>query len=92
MNMYIGNLSPETTEDDLRQAFQVHGKVSSVSLLRTEMRGGRRTGPSRGRGFVAMPDKAQALAALVALNLHELHGQAMAAQEARPTIPRRRRR
>ena len=89
MNLYVGNLSLDTTEDDLRQAFQVHGKVSSVLLLRTEMRGGRRTGPSRGRGFVAMPDKAQALAALVSLNLHEFHGKAMAVQKAR--IPRRRR-
>ena len=92
MNMYVGNLSPDTTEDELRRAFQAHGKVSSVSLLRTEMRGGRRTGPSRGRAFVAMPDHAQALAAVVALDRLELHGQAMAVQGARSRISRRRRR
>ena len=56
MNLFVGNLSPETTLEDLRKAFQAHGTVDSATLLTTRMKGGRRTGPSRGKGFVAMPD------------------------------------
>lgn len=92
MNICVGNLASDTTREDLRQAFQAHGEVASVSLLTTQMSGGRRTGPCRGTGFVVMPNKAQALAALAALNLHELHGRAMTVQVARPTSSRRHRR
>ena len=60
MNIYVGNLSPDTTQEDLRKAFQAHGEVSSASLLTTRMSAGRGTGPSRGIGFVVMPNKAQA--------------------------------
>lgn len=91
MNIYVGNLSAETTRDDLQHAFSVHGQVSSVSLLTTQMSGGRRVGASRGMGFVDMPDKPQALAAVAALNLHAIRGRAMTVQTARPVNPRRRR-
>ncbi len=50
MNVYIGNLSHETTEDDLRQAFEVFGQVISVKIVRS-----RSTGESAGFGFVGMP-------------------------------------
>jgi len=92
MNIYVGNLSPDTTQEDLRKAFQAHGEVSSASLLTTRMSGGRGTGPSRGMGFVVMPNKAQAQAALAALNLHEIRGRAMTVQVARPMPARRHRR
>ena len=79
MNIYVGNLSYEATEDDLRQAFEAHGEVSSASIIR-----GRMTGRSRGFGFVEMPDKGQAEAAIQALNLQELRGRAITVNEARP--------
>ena len=51
-NIYVGNLSYEATEDDIRQAFEAHGEVSSVSIIMDKM-----TGRSRGFGFVEMPEK-----------------------------------
>src|SRR5262245_60500865 len=78
-NIYVGNLSYEATEDDIRRAFEAHGEVGSVSVIKDKM-----TGRSRGFGFVEMPDKAQAEAAINALNLQELRGRAMTVNEARP--------
>ena len=92
MNLFVGNLSPETTLEDLRKAFQAHGTVDSATLLTTRMKGGRRTGPSRGKGFVAMPDPAQARAALAALDRLELRGRAITVEIARPVPSRRHRR
>ncbi len=79
MNIYVGNLSYEATQDDLRQAFEAHGAVSSVSIIMDRM-----TGRSRGFGFVEMPDKAQGTAAISALNLQEVRGRAMTVNEAKP--------
>ena len=79
MNIYVGNLSYEATQDDLRQAFEAHGEVSSVSIIMDKM-----TGRSRGFGFVEMPDKSQAEAAISALNLQEVRGRAITVNEARP--------
>jgi RNA recognition motif-containing protein len=83
MIIYVSNLAPETTQLELRKVFQAHGEVSSVSLPSTQMRDGRGTGSGRGIGFVVMPDKVQARAALAALNLRELRGRAMTVQVAR---------
>ena len=79
MNIYVGNLSYDATEDDLRQAFSAHGEVSSVSIIMDKM-----TGRSRGFAFVEMADKAQGEAAIAALNLQEIRGRAMTVNEARP--------
>ena len=79
MNIYVGNLSYEATQDDLRQAFEAHGEVSSVSIIMDKM-----TGRSRGFGFVEMPDQAAGQAAINALNLQEIRGRAMTVNEARP--------
>ena len=79
MNIYVGNLSYEATQDDLRQAFEAHGEVSSVSIIMDKM-----SGRSRGFGFVEMPDKSQGEAAIRALNLQEIRGRAMTVNEARP--------
>ncbi len=92
MNLYVGNLSPDTTEKDLLQAFKAHGTVSSVSLPGAQMKGGRGAGRSRGYGFVVMSDQAQGQAAVAKLNLHELHGLAMTVLQARPAMLRRHRR
>ena len=79
VNIYVGNLSYEATEEDLRQAFEAHGEVSSVSVIKDKM-----TGRSRGFGFVEMSDKTQAQAAITALNLQEVRGRAITVNEARP--------
>ena len=78
-NIYVGNLSYEATEDDLRQAFEAHGEVTGVSIIKDKM-----TGRSRGFGFVEMPDKNQANAAIQSLNLQEVRGRAITVNEARP--------
>jgi RNA recognition motif-containing protein len=79
MNIYVGNLSYEATQDDVRQAFEAHGQVSSVSIIMDKM-----TGRSRGFGFVEMPEKVQGDAAVAALNLQEVRGRAMTVNEAKP--------
>ena len=84
MNIYIGNLSPETTREELLKAFRAHGEVSSMSLPAEKMKDGRAIGTGRGYGFVVMPDKIQARAALAALNLKEIRGRAMSVQVANP--------
>ena len=79
VNIYVGNLSYEATQDDLRHAFEAHGEVSSVSIIMDKM-----TGRSRGFGFVEMPDQGAAQAAISALNLQEIRGRAMTVNEAKP--------
>ena len=79
VNIYVGNLSYEATQDDLRQAFEAHGEVSSVAIIMDKM-----TGRSRGFGFVEMPDQGAAQAAISALNLQEIRGRAMTVNEAKP--------
>ena len=79
VNIYVGNLSYEATQDDLRQAFEAYGEVSSVSIIMDKM-----TGRSRGFGFVEMPDNGAGQAAISALNLQEVRGRAMTVNEARP--------
>ena len=79
MNLYVGNLSRQVTEDDLRQAFEAHGEVTSVTLIKDKF-----SGESRGFGFVEMPAKAQAVAAMKALDGQELKGRSIIINEARP--------
>ena len=79
MKLYVGNLSFETTENDLQDLFAQHGKVSEVSLMMDRM-----TGKSRGFAFVTMNDATEANAALAALNGKEVGGRALNVNEARP--------
>src|SRR6185295_3292096 len=79
MNIFVGNMSYDTTEDDLRQAFQAHGEVTSAAIIMD-----RATGRSKGFGFVEMSDPAHATAAIAALNLQQLHGRTLTVNEARP--------
>ena len=83
MNIFVGNLSYDATEEDLRQAFQAHGEVSSAAIIMDKM-----TGRSRGFGFVEMPDAAKAQAAISTLHLQEIHGRALTVNEARPKAER----
>ena len=79
MNIYVGNLSFNTAEENLRQAFEAYGEVSKVNIITD-----RDSGQSRGFGFVEMPSKGEAEAAMTGLNGQELDGQALNVNEARP--------
>ena len=79
MKLYVGNLSFESTENDLQDLFEQHGTVNEVHLMMDRM-----TGKSRGFAFVTMNDNTQANAAASALNGHELNGRALTVNEARP--------
>ncbi|RKX24877.1 MAG: RNA-binding protein [Candidatus Zixiibacteriota bacterium] len=83
MNIYIGNLSYETTEDDLRQAFESHGEVTSVNVITD-----RDSGRPRGFAFVEMPSNDEGTAAIAGLNGQELNGRALNVNEARPRTER----
>lgn len=79
MNIYVGNLSYNATDADLRQAFEAYGVVSSAQVIED-----RETGRSRGFGFVEMPNAAEGQAAVDALNGKDLVGRAMRVNEAKP--------
>jgi len=79
MNIYVGNLSPEVTDEDLQQAFEAFGQVASVNIIKDKF-----SGRSRGFGFVEMPAKGEAQAAIDGLNGKELKGQTLTVNEARP--------
>jgi len=85
MNIYVGNLSRDVTEDDLRQAFEAFGEVSSVNIIKDRF-----TGESRGFGFVEMPTKTDAEAAITGMNGQDLKGRAVNVNEARPRAQGRR--
>lgn len=79
MNIYVGNLARQATEDDVRKEFEPFGKLLSVKVIRDKF-----SGESRGFGFVEMPKRLEAEAAIAALNGKDLLGQSMAVNEARP--------
>jgi RNA recognition motif-containing protein len=78
MKLYVGNLSFETTENDLQDLFEQHGKVTEVALINDKM-----TGRSRGFGFVTMADAASGTAAMNAFNGKEVQGRTLTVNEAR---------
>ncbi|MFO1351188.1 MAG: RNA-binding protein [Gammaproteobacteria bacterium] len=79
MNIYVGNLSYQVTDADLRAAFEADGVVTSVSLIKDKY-----TGESKGFGFVEMPTQAEGEAAIKRLNGSSLKGRMMTANIARP--------
>lgn len=83
MNIYVGNLSFDVSEENLRQAFEVFGQVSAASIVKDKY-----SGQPRGFGFVEMPDHAEAQAAIQNLNGKELLGRPMNVNEARPRTDR----
>jgi RNA recognition motif-containing protein len=85
MNIYVGNLSNSATEDDLRQAFEAFGQVSNINIIKDRF-----SGESRGFGFVEMPTKTEAEAAIEGLNGQEINGRAVNVNEARPKADNRR--
>ena len=79
MNIYCGNLSYALSESELRDAFANYGAVSSVKILTD-----RETGRSRGFGFVEMPNRSEAEAAVANLNGKDVGGRPLRVNEARP--------
>jgi cold-inducible RNA-binding protein len=79
MKIYVGNLSFNTTEQQVRELFEPHGAVTSASLVMD-----RETGRPRGFGFVEMADGAAAQTAITALNGKNLDGRDLTVNEAKP--------
>lgn len=79
MRLYVGNLPFSTTEQQLQQMFEPHGQVVSAAVVTD-----RETGRSRGFGFVEMADRAQAQAAIEAINGQAVDGRNVTVNEARP--------
>ena len=85
MNIYVGNLALNVTEEDLQQAFEAFGEVTSAKIIKDKY-----SGESRGFGFVEMPAGAEAQSAINGLNEKELKGRALKVNEARPQKNRNR--
>jgi RNA recognition motif-containing protein len=79
MNIYVGNLSDDVSEENLSQAFKDFGQVSSARIVKYK-----NSGQLRGFGFIEMPDRAEAQAAIENLNGKDLLGQQMNVNEALP--------
>jgi RNA recognition motif-containing protein len=78
MNIYVGNLAHEVTEDELRQIFEEYGEVSTATILKDKY-----TGESRGFGFVEMPGKEDATQAIQKIDGMEVKGRRLIVNEAR---------
>ncbi len=79
MNIYVGNLSGQVTEEDLREAFKAFGDVTSIKIVKDKF-----SGVSRGFGFVEMGSQTEGKAAIASLNSKELKGLKLIVNEARP--------
>ncbi len=83
MKIYVGNLSFDVTDDDLRQAFAAFGQVETANVIKDKF-----SGESKGFGFVEMPSKEEAAAAMAGMNGKDLKGKALNVNEARPRVDR----
>jgi RNA recognition motif-containing protein len=79
MNIYVGNLSFDMTEEDLRKEFEAFGKVDSVNIIKDKF-----TDKSRGFAFVEMATSDEGKAAVAAINGKDVKGRALNVSEARP--------
>ncbi len=79
MNIYVGNLSYEASESDLKSAFEAYGQVQSATLIMDKF-----TGKSKGFGFIEMSSKNEGQAAIEGLNEKDLKGRTITVNEARP--------
>lgn len=79
MNIFVGNLSRQATEEDLRQAFSSFGSVAKATIIKDKF-----SGEPRGFGFVEMATKEEAMAAIAGMNGKELLGRTLNVNEARP--------
>ena len=81
VEIYVGNLSYDMTEDQLRKEFEAYGKVNSARLITNRM-----TGRSKGFGFVQMPDRGEAMRAVAGINDKEFLGRRIKCNEAKNLI------
>jgi RNA recognition motif-containing protein len=79
MNIYVGNLSREVTDEELRKAFEAFGQVTSVNIIKDRF-----SGESRGFGFIEMATKSEAQAAITGLNGTSMGDRTLTVSEARP--------
>ncbi len=86
MNIFVGNLSKDVTDDDLQNLFSSYGNVRSIKIIRDMF-----SGESKGFGFVEMPGLEEAKKAINELNTQELKGKKITVNEARPRNDDRRR-
>ena len=84
MNIYVGNLSKEANEDDLKKAFESFGQVESANVIKDKF-----SRESKGFGFVEMPSKTEGQAAIEGLNGTDLKGKELNVNEARPKVDNR---
>lgn len=84
MNIYVGNLSFDVSEEILQKTFEAFGQVSSASIVKDKY-----SGQSRGFGFVEMPDQNEARNAIANLNGKDLNGRQLNVNEARPRTDRK---
>ena len=85
MNIYVGSLSFDVNDEELRAAFEAFGQVASATVIKDKY-----SGESRGFGFVEMPSKGEAQAAIDGLNGKDLKGRTLNVGEARPRSDSRR--
>lgn len=83
INIYVGNLSFNTNEDQLRELFEGYGQVESATIISDKF-----TGRPRGFGFVKMPEKEEGLRAIEALNATDFMGRNIKVNEAHPRTNR----
>tara|TARA_B100001939_G_scaffold348043_1_gene372142 strand:- start:27939 stop:28193 length:255 start_codon:yes stop_codon:yes gene_type:complete len=83
LKLFVGNISFDATQESFKQLFAAYGEVESANIVMD-----RETGRSRGFGFVEMPNKKEAIAAISALSDTELHGRQIVVNEARPRTNR----
>ena len=79
MNLYVGNLLFDVTEDDLKAIFEPFGQITEIRLIMDKF-----TGKSKGFGFIEMPSKDEAQKAITELNGKDMKGRAMTVNEAKP--------
>ncbi|MBF0227218.1 MAG: RNA-binding protein [Desulfobacterales bacterium] len=79
MNIFVGNLSRDVTDEDLKELFLKYGEVTSANVIRDKF-----NGQSRGFGFVEMPSKTAAQSAITELNGKDVKGRSINVNEARP--------
>lgn len=85
MNIYVGNLSQQVTENDLREAFESFGQVTAIKIIKDRF-----TSESKGFGFIEMPVKQEAESAMEDLNGTDLKGKTINVNEAKPRSDNRR--
>lgn len=83
MNLYVGNLLFDVTENELKELFEPFGQVTEIRLIMDKF-----SGKSKGFGFIEMPSKDEAQKAIEGLNGKDIKGRAMTVNEAKPKVER----